>query len=89
MRFILHFLLRSPARFNKLLGTVKISLQNVKKAIDGLLVMSSDLEEVFNCVFDNKVPEAWHKVSLLVEGYLVLLKLLFCYPCDCRFRIPH
>lgn len=33
------------------------------KAIDGLLVMSSDLEEVFNCVFDNKVPDIWHKYS--------------------------
>lgn len=50
-------------RFNKLLNTVKVSLVNCGKAIDGLLVMSSDLEEVFNCVFDNKVPEIWHKVN--------------------------
>ncbi|KAL4494234.1 hypothetical protein ABPG73_018753, partial [Tetrahymena malaccensis] len=48
-------------RFNKLLNTVKVSLVNVGKAIDGLLVMSSDLEEVFNSVFDNKVPDIWHK----------------------------
>ncbi len=25
--------------------------------------MSAALEDVFNCVFDNKVPEIWHKVS--------------------------
>ncbi|EGR26966.1 hypothetical protein IMG5_204170 [Ichthyophthirius multifiliis] len=50
-------------RFNKLLNTVRVSLVNVGKAIDGLLVMSSDLEEVFNCVYDNKVPDLWHKVS--------------------------
>jgi len=50
-------------RFNKLLNTVRTSLVNMGKAIDGLLVMSSDLEEVFNCVFDNKVPEIWHKVA--------------------------
>lgn len=45
------------------MNVVKTSLVNVGKAIDGLLVMSSDLEEVFNCVFDNKVPETWHKVA--------------------------
>lgn len=25
--------------------------------------MSSDLEEVYNRVFDNQVPDLWHKVS--------------------------
>lgn len=52
-------------RFNKLLSTVKTSLVNLDKAIDGFLVMSADLEEVYNCVFDNKVPDIWHKVSTL------------------------
>lgn len=47
-----------------------MSLVNVGKAIDGLLVMSSDLEEVFNCVFDNKVPETWHKVNATKEKEL-------------------
>jgi dynein heavy chain len=50
-------------RFNKLLNTVLTSLNNVAKAIDGLVVMSSDLEMAFNSLFDNKVPEIWLKVS--------------------------
>lgn len=50
-------------RFSKLLSTVRSSLDNLCKAIDGLVVMSSDLEQVFNKVFDNQVPEVWHKVS--------------------------
>lgn len=50
-------------RFNKLLGTVRSTLANVDKAIDGFLVMSSDLEDVYNCVFDNRVPDVWHKVA--------------------------
>ena len=48
-------------RFNKLLRTVSSTLINVDKAIDGFVVMSQDLELVFNSIFDNKVPDAWHK----------------------------
>ena len=50
-------------RFNKLLKTVHSTLINVDKAIDGFVVMSQELETVFNSVFDNKVPDLWLKVS--------------------------
>jgi len=50
-------------RFNKLLKTVHSFLINVDKAIDGFVVMSQELEVVFNNIYDNKVPEAWLKVS--------------------------
>lgn len=45
------------------MSVVRNSLINCKKAIDGLVVMSSDLELVFDGVFDNKVPDIWHKVA--------------------------
>lgn len=41
-------------RYNKLLSTVRKSLVDLRLAIDGLLVFSSDLEQVFNSLFDNK-----------------------------------
>ncbi|EGR32288.1 hypothetical protein IMG5_089580 [Ichthyophthirius multifiliis] len=56
-------LIQELIRFNKLLNTVNQSLVDLGKAIDGHLVMSNVLEDVFNCVFDNKVPDFWHKVS--------------------------
>lgn len=43
------------------------SLQNVSNAIDGLLVMSSDLETIFASIQDNKVPEIWHKIAYSSE----------------------
>lgn len=49
-------------RFNNLLTVVKNSMKNLLKAIDGFVVMSSDLESVCNSMFDNLVPELWHKV---------------------------
>ena len=50
-------------RFNKLLKTVRSTLVNVDKAIDGFVVMSQDLQMVFNSIFDNKVPDAWKKAA--------------------------
>ena len=50
-------------RFNNLIVVVKSSMRNLSKAIDGLVVMSSDLESVFNSMFDNLVPEVWAKVA--------------------------
>ena len=50
-------------RYNALLRIIKSSLIDLEKGIKGLVVMSSDLEETFNCIFDAKVPSLWGKVS--------------------------
>jgi dynein heavy chain, axonemal len=46
-----------------MIKTVRASLDNLSKAIDGLVTMTNELDEVFNKLFDNKVPEVWNKVS--------------------------
>jgi dynein heavy chain len=48
-------------RFNALTGTVRSSLINVGKAIKGEVPLSLELEEVSVSLFNNAVPEAWHK----------------------------
>lgn len=50
-------------RFNKLLGVMKSSLVNLDKAIEGTVVMSMELEMMFNNFLNNKVPEMWVKVG--------------------------
>lgn len=50
-------------RFNALLGIIKSSLIDLEKGIKGLVVMSSDLEETFHCIYDARVPPLWGKVS--------------------------
>jgi len=44
---------------------VKVSstLSNLSKAIDGLVSMSDELDNVFTKMFDNKVPDVWAKVA--------------------------
>ena len=48
-------------RYNVLLVTIRRSLEDLKKGIKGLVVMSSDLEEVFVCVLEGRVPPPWLK----------------------------
>ena len=43
--------------------TITKSLENLSKAIDGLVSMTLELEELFNSIFDNKVSESWQKVA--------------------------
>ena len=50
-------------RFNKLLSKVRSSLQELAKAVKGLVVMSADLDSIMNAMFVNKLPDSWAKVS--------------------------
>ncbi|KAK7493486.1 hypothetical protein BaRGS_00015197 [Batillaria attramentaria] len=46
-------------RFNRLTSVVRSALQNLRKAIKGLVVMNAELEEVFNSMLVGKVPASW------------------------------
>ncbi|RUS89800.1 hypothetical protein EGW08_002412, partial [Elysia chlorotica] len=46
-------------RFNNLIRVVRATLINLQKAIRGLVVMSSELEEVFNSMMVGRVPASW------------------------------
>lgn len=35
----------------------------LEKGIQGLVVMSTELEEIFNCIFDARVPPMWERVG--------------------------
>jgi len=56
-------LLHEMGRFNKLLGRMQSSLKDLGKAIKGLVVMSSELDDMFNSMLKNQVPALWTKVS--------------------------
>ena len=46
-------------RFNRLTSVVRSTLQNVQKAMKGLVVMSAELEDVFDSMIVGKVPAVW------------------------------
>lgn len=41
----------------------RTSLTELEKGIKGLVVMSSSLEETFQCIHDARVPPLWEKVK--------------------------
>lgn len=46
-------------RFNRLTSVVRSTLQNIQKAMKGLVVMSTQLEDVFDSMIVGKVPAVW------------------------------
>jgi len=50
-------------RFNKLINVMRSSLVNLAKAIEGTVVMSMELELMFNYFLNNKVPVLWEAVG--------------------------
>ena len=42
------------------------SLTALEKAVQGLIVMSADLEDIFSCLRDGRVPASWLKGAHLL-----------------------
>ncbi|KAF8279355.1 putative dynein heavy chain [Trypanosoma cruzi] len=56
-------LLQETIRYRRLLLIVRQTLTDIQDAISGKVVMSADLEEVFNAMYDGKVPDVWKRQS--------------------------
>ncbi|XP_063228083.1 LOW QUALITY PROTEIN: dynein axonemal heavy chain 7-like [Bacillus rossius redtenbacheri] len=77
-------LVQEMDRFNRLLSTIRTSLETLKRAIAGLVVMTPDLEAMTTALLINRVPEAWQHVSYpslkplasYVQDFLQRLKFL-------------
>ena len=54
-------LLQEIDRYNVLLTKVRDSLNGLRMGIKGLVVMSAELDIVFNCLLGGQVPPVWLK----------------------------
>lgn len=75
-------LLQEISRYNVLLTKTRNSLDELQRGIRGLVLMSSDLEEIFTCIYEGRVPSLW------LTAY-PSLKLLGAWTRDLISRIEH
>lgn len=52
-------LLQEIERYNVLLVRMLDGLADLQKGIKGLVVMTSELEDIFNSMYDGRVPQVW------------------------------
>jgi dynein heavy chain len=68
-------------KFNRLLNAMRSTLTDVKRAIQGLIVMDSNLDQMYTCFTQNQVPNLWIKVSFAT------MKSLGSWVKDLVFRV--
>ena len=64
MSFLTKLTQQEIERYNSLLDIIRVSLIELDKGIQGLVLMSADLEETYECIFEARVPSMWAKVSI-------------------------
>ena len=52
-------LMQEISRYNKLLKYIRKNLLDLERGIQGLVLISEDLEKVMFSIFENKVPDKW------------------------------
>ena len=57
-------LIQEIIRYNRLLNVIHRTLQDLLKALKGLVVMSQELEDMSNSLYNNQVPNLWSKAVL-------------------------
>ncbi len=68
-------------KFNRLQATMMTTLKDIKKAIKGMIVMSSELDAMYTSFMNNQLPGIWERVSF------ASLKSLGSWVKDLIFRV--
>ncbi|KAL2085437.1 hypothetical protein ACEWY4_018757 [Coilia grayii] len=57
------FLRQEIDRMQRIIGRVRSTLTDLKLAIDGTIIMSEDLRDALDSMYDARVPRLWQKIS--------------------------
>ena len=60
----------------RVISTVRMTLNDLKLAIDGTIIMSEDLRDALDCMFDAKIPKTWQKVHLRLQKPISLCEMM-------------
>ncbi|XP_045900393.1 dynein axonemal heavy chain 5 [Micropterus dolomieu] len=57
------FLRQEVDRMQRVIKTVRSTLTDLRLAIDGTIIMSEDLRDALDCMFDARIPRLWLRLS--------------------------
>ena len=72
------FLSQEIQRFNELIEVMCATLKSLLRAIKGEVVMSAELEVMYNCFVFQTVPPTWTAAGILFLFYFILI--FKCFP---------
>ena len=67
------FLRQEIDRMQKVISIVRSTLMDLKLAIDGTIIMSENLRDALDNIFDARVPNTWKKVSGGAVFFIVMV----------------
>jgi len=62
------FLRQEIDRMQRVIELVRLTLEDLKLAIDGTIIMSENLRDALDCMYDARIAGTWRRVSDLVTG---------------------
>ena len=69
------FLRQEIDRMQKVISLVRLTLLDLKLAIDGTIIMSENLRDALDNMYDARVPNNWKKVtSIFILGFSSFLR---------------
>lgn len=61
------FLRQEIDRMQKVITLVRITLHDLKLAIDGTIIMSENLRDALDSMYNARIPKAWAKVRKSIK----------------------
>ncbi|UJR33040.1 hypothetical protein I4U23_020499 [Adineta vaga] len=61
-------LFQEAERYNVLLLNITSALHDLLKSIEGLVVMSIELEELFKCIYEGRLPHTWQQTYISLKS---------------------
>ena len=63
------FLRQEIDRIQRVITTVRTMLKDLKLAIDGTIIMSENLRDALDNMYDARIPNVWKKVAISTNPY--------------------